>query len=77
MVKRPKYSAEFKAQAVRLILEEGQQVREVANRLPLSPKTLEHWVRAAREGKNGLMKNNLNLSVCVTKTDDYAWNAIS
>ena len=51
MVKRPWYSAEFKAQAVRLILEEGQQVREVAYRLPLSPKTPEHWVRAAREGK--------------------------
>ena len=51
MVKRPKYSAEFKAQAVRLILEDGQQVREVANRLLLSPKTLEHWVQAAREGK--------------------------
>ena len=51
MVKRPRYSAEFKAQAVRLILEEGQQVREAENRLLLSPKTLEHWVRAAREGK--------------------------
>ena len=51
MVKRPRYSADFKAQAVRLVMEEGQQIREVANRLLLSPKTLEHWVQAAREGK--------------------------
>ena len=51
MVKRARYSAEFKAQAVRLVLEEGQHVREVANQLFLLPKTLAHWVQAAREGK--------------------------
>ena len=51
MVKRPGYSSEFKAQAVRLVLEEGQQVRDVTNWLLLSPKTLEHWAQAAREGR--------------------------
>ena len=51
MARRPRYSPEFKAQAVRLVLEDGRKVCEVADQLVLSPDTLKNWLRAARAGK--------------------------
>ena len=51
MARRPRYSSAFKAQAVRMVLEDGRKVCEVADQLVLSPDTLKNWLRAARAGK--------------------------
>ena len=51
MARRPRYSSEFKAQAVRMVLEDGRKVCEVADPPVLSPDTLKNWLRAARAVK--------------------------
>ena len=53
-------SWEFKAGAVRLVIEEGKTVGAVARELDLTPSALGGWVRAGQadrtKGKSGLMK---------------------
>ena len=46
-----KYSAEFKAEAVRQVIERGYRVAEVAERVGVSPHSLYKWTRAARPSK--------------------------
>jgi transposase len=57
---RRAFTDEFKAGAVRLILEEGKSVGAVARELDLTPSALGVWVRHAQaertKGKSGLMK---------------------
>lgn len=51
------FTDEFKVGAVRLVLEEGKRVAEVARDLGLTPSTLRVWVERARadrtNGKTG------------------------
>ena len=55
---RRQFSEEFKAGAVRLVLDEGKTVSAVARELDLTPSALSGWVRQARadrtKGKTGL-----------------------
>ena len=44
-----RYTAEFKAEAVKQVVERGYPVREVAMRLGVSPWSLYQWLRAHRE----------------------------
>ncbi len=57
---RRQFSEEFKAGAVRLVLDEGKSIGAVARELDLTPSALGLWVRQARadrtKGKSGLMK---------------------
>ena len=57
---RRQFSDEFRAGAVRLVLDEGKTVGAVARELDLTPSSLGNWVRHARsertKGKSGLMK---------------------
>ena len=57
---RRQFSEEFKAGAVRLVLDEGKTVGAVARELDLTASALSLWVRHARaertKGKSGLMK---------------------
>lgn len=46
-----RYTAEFRAEAVKLVLEQKVGLAEVARRLELPAKSLANWVRAARSGK--------------------------
>ena len=52
------FSDEFKAGAIRLVLEEGKTVGAVARELDLTPSALAQWVKQARadrtKGKAGL-----------------------
>ncbi len=52
------FTDEFRAGAVRLVLEEGKRVADVARDLGLTPSSLSLWVRGARadrsDGKTGL-----------------------
>ena len=45
-----KYTAEFRAEAVKLVLEQGVGPAEAARPLGMSLKTLAHWVMRARRG---------------------------
>ena len=57
---RRQFSEEFKAGAVRLVIEDGKSVGAVARELDLTPSALGGWVRAGQaertKGKSGLMK---------------------
>ena len=45
------YTNGFRDQAVRLVLEEGLSIPQAGQRLSMLPKTLAHWVGAARRGE--------------------------
>ncbi len=47
----PKYSNEFKFDAVRLVIEEGLSQAEVARRLGITTNSISAWVRAYRKDK--------------------------
>ena len=55
---RRRFDEEFKAQAVRLVLDEGKSVSSVARDLDLTETALREWVKRARadrtKGKTGL-----------------------
>ena len=55
---RRQFSEEFRAGAVRLVLDEGKSVGAVARDLDLTPSSLANWVRHAQadrtHGKTGL-----------------------
>jgi transposase len=44
------YTVEFRAEAVKLVLEQGLSQREAASRLGISKGTLANWVVSARAG---------------------------
>ncbi len=46
--KKRKFSPEFKAEAVKLVLEEGRSVSSVAKELDLGSSVLTVWVQQAR-----------------------------
>jgi transposase len=45
------YTAEFQAEAVRVVLEEGLSLAEAARRISVPKGTLTNWVMKARKGK--------------------------
>jgi transposase len=55
---RRRFNDEFKAQAVRLVLEDGKSIAAVAGDLDLTPSVLGRWVTHARadrtKGRTGL-----------------------
>ena len=55
---RRQFTDEFKAGAIRLVLEEGKTVGAVARELDLTPSALADWVRRAQadrtKGRTGL-----------------------
>ena len=57
---RRRFTEEFKAGAVRLVIDEGKTVGAVARELDLTASALSLWVRQAQaeqsKGKSGLMK---------------------
>ncbi len=61
-MKRVRYPAEFKAEAVKQVIERGHGVVDVAKRLGVSDKSLYLWVRLAQEqqgvgnGENATLK---------------------
>ena len=52
MKSREHYSPEFRAEAVRLVLEQGLGQAEAARRLGIAKGTLSNWVVAAKGGKD-------------------------
>jgi len=50
-IPRRRYTAEFRAEAVKLVVDQKVGLTEAARRLDLPAKSLANWVRAARAGK--------------------------
>jgi transposase len=50
---RRQFTDEFKAGAVRLVLDEGKTIAEVARDLDLTPSALAGWVKHARADRDG------------------------
>lgn len=50
---RRQFTDEFRAGAVRLVLNEGKTVAQVARDLDLTPSALSGWVRQARADRDG------------------------
>jgi transposase len=50
MAKKQNYSPEFRAEAVKLVLEQGQSQEAAAKRLGLPKGTIGNWVAAAKKG---------------------------
>ncbi len=46
-----RYTKEFREEAVKMIVETGMSLPEVAHRLSLPPSTLGNWVKAYKAGK--------------------------
>ena len=51
--KRPSYGADFKASAVRLIIEHGRPVSQVSQELGVSQTALREWLIAAKRAASG------------------------
>ena len=50
---RRRFDEDFKAQAVRLVLDEGKSVGSVARDLDLTETALREWVKRARADRTG------------------------
>ena len=59
---RRRFSPQFKAEAVQLVLQSDRSIAEVAGELAINPGTLGNWVnldRQAREGTTGLSTGDI------------------
>jgi len=65
-MKRVRYPAEFKAEAVKQVTERGHGVVDVAKRLGMSDKSLYLWVRLAKEQPGVGSGENASLKAEVT-----------
>lgn len=54
------YTPEFRAEAVKLVLEQGMTLREASERLSMRLPTLSSWVTAARAEQVGAMSSPQN-----------------
>ena len=48
---RSRYSTEFKAEAIRLVLEQNQPQSAVSRNLKISNQTLSNWITKSRQGE--------------------------
>ncbi len=59
---RRNYSADFKAEAIRMVIEDGRKTKAVADRLGISPNMLNRWCRkqerADRQGEGAWADND-------------------
>ena len=61
MVKKgapPRYDAAFKEGAVKLVIEQGRDAKEVANELGISKDSLKNWIKAS--GLDPIIVNRSN-----------------
>ena len=66
-MKRVRYPAEFKAEAVKQVIERGHGVVDVAKLLGMSNKSLYLWVRLAKEQPGVGTGENASLKAEVTR----------
>ena len=66
-MKRIRYPAEFKAEAVKQVIKRGHGVVDVAKRLGMSDKSLYLWVRLAQQQQGVGSGENASLKAEVTR----------
>jgi transposase len=54
-IPKGKFTREFRAEAVRMVVEDKLSVAEVSRRLQLPEQTIRNWGKAYKEGKLGEM----------------------
>jgi transposase len=62
MMTRRRYSAEFKSEAVRLVLDEGRTAKKVADELGVPHCRLYQWIKQARVDRGNGPKDALTTS---------------
>jgi transposase len=69
---RRKFTDEYKARAVRLVLKEGQKAAQVARDLGLIESVLHSWVRQAKidrgMGPAGALRSETSCRACANKS---------
>ncbi|MBC7620706.1 MAG: transposase [Candidatus Saccharibacteria bacterium] len=68
-MKRVRYPAKFKTEAVKQVTERGHEVVDVAKRLGMSDKSLYLWVRLAKDQPGTSGKKNATLKVEVSRLE--------
>ena len=58
------YTAEFRSEAVKLVVQEGLSVDQAAKRLSVPKSSLGNWVRATRSGKLAKVGQIESLNCC-------------
>jgi transposase len=66
-MKRVRYPAEFKAEAVKQVTERGHGVVDVAKRIGMSDKSLHLWVRLAQQQQGDGNGENTSLKAEVSR----------
>ncbi len=66
-MKRVRYPAEFKAEAVKQVTQRGRGVVDVAKRLDMSDKSLYLWVRLAQQQQGVGSGENASLKAEVSR----------
>jgi transposase len=66
-MKRVRYPAEFKAEAVKQVTERGHGVVDVAKRIGMSDKSLHLWVRLAQQQQGDGNGENASLKAEVSR----------
>lgn len=67
VVRRTKYTPEFRSEAARLVVREGNKLTDVAKRLHVPDQTLSNWVRKERHAT--LRKANPNVQAAQTPSN--------
>jgi len=57
--KRPKYTKEFKADAVKLVTEQGYSSLEVGRRLGINSSNISRWVRQYRQDQEDVAEGGV------------------
>jgi transposase len=67
VIKRVRYPAQFKAEAVKQVIQRGHGVVDVAKRLGMSDKSLYLWVRLAQQQQGVASGENASLKAEVSR----------
>jgi len=58
-IKRPKYTKEFKEDAIKLVTEQGYSCNEVGKRLGVNPSNITRWVREYRQDQKDIAEGGV------------------
>jgi len=75
MKTKQNYSVEFRAEAVKLVLEQELSQGEAASRLGIPKGTLANWVVATRSGGAPWLSWRRRMLVCARSWPRPAWSA--
>ena len=74
MKKQQRYTPEFRAEAVKLVFEQGLSQETAANRLAIPKGTLGNWMAQAKASKNHRLLGRVPRRIWKSRTPDCARN---